>query len=127
MSDDVTNDESMNVFSTEESVISVSVGSEKLPNLTSDSQIQVGDFHVRMTALIVCLCVTASRRPDWFSNVSVSGPALGPAHLRHDRERVGANRGTHRGERKSLDRAQVFIPEVLIPSCFLFCFSFVKK
>lgn len=50
---------------------------------------------------IVLGCEFVPKWPGWM--VSFSGSALGPAHLWHDWERVGANRGTHRGEGEPLD------------------------
>lgn len=38
----------------------------------------------------------------WLNFNILSGSALGPAHVWHDRERVGADRGAHRGQ-ESLD------------------------
>uniref|UniRef100_A0A3B3DNA0 Glomulin, FKBP associated protein a n=1 Tax=Oryzias melastigma TaxID=30732 RepID=A0A3B3DNA0_ORYME len=71
----------------EEPVLSVSVSSEKLPQMTPDSQIQVGLTHtstpVRSCGLILCC---------------PPGSALGPPHLRHDGERAGSDRRTHRAE-----------------------------
>ena len=46
----------------------------------------------------------------------LSGSALSPAHVRHDQERVGANRGTHRVEGQCLDCDLVPLPDILIIS-----------
>lgn len=79
-------------FLTEESILSVSVGDEKLPHMTQESHIEV--CHDPHTTRICVFC--AAQTP---LNVHVlAGPALSPSHIWHDRERAGANRGAHRGE-----------------------------
>lgn len=77
----------------------MSVDDEKLPNVTPDSQIQVGVSHSynKHPALFTC----CSGETEFVTRLH-SGFALSPAHVRHDRERAREDRGTHRSDRRAL-------------------------
>lgn len=73
--------------STEDSLLSITVGDEKLPNMTSESHIEVSRCF-RFTRLRVHITDLSDL------DSVVSGSALGPAHVRHDGECAGASRRT---------------------------------
>lgn len=70
--------------SSTDSLLSITVGDEKLPNMTSESHIEVSRCF-RLTRLR--LHITDLSDLDSV----VSGSALGPAHVRHDGECAGAS------------------------------------
>lgn len=65
-------------------MLSVTVGDEKLPNVTPESHIEVSRCF-----RVTCLRLKVTDLSDL--NSVVSGFALGPAHVRHDGKRAGAN------------------------------------
>lgn len=74
----------------------MSVGDEKLPNMTSESQIEVSPSPRLHYWNLCVLCKT-----DPVKHLCVlAGSALSPAHVWHDWECAGANRGAHWGERE---------------------------